>query len=163
MTAIVDETLIAAPGELCFDLTRDVEAHLKTSSTTGERAVGGKTSGLLELNGVVTFEAVHFDIRQRLTSKIVDFDCPKRFVDEMVRDAFRRLSHVHESIIDGDTVVMRDTLTWHSVFGLLSVIADKFLIEAHMRKVMVRKQSALKAYAERLWPDWVAVAYSCGQ
>jgi hypothetical protein len=68
MTTIVVETRITAPVEVCFDLARDVEAHLKMSSSTGERAVGGKTSGLLDLGDVVTFEAVHFGLRQRLTS-----------------------------------------------------------------------------------------------
>ena len=55
MSTIIIETRIAAPMELCFDLARDVDAHVKTSSSTGERAVAGKTSGLLELGDIVTF------------------------------------------------------------------------------------------------------------
>jgi ligand-binding SRPBCC domain-containing protein len=143
------ETRIAAPIEMCFDLARDVEAHLKTSSSTGEQAVGGKTSGLLELNDTVTFEAVHFGIRQRLTSKIVEFDRPERFVDEMVKGAFASLRHVHEFAVDGTSVLMRDTLTWRSPFGLLGAIADKLFVEGHMRAFMVKKQSELKEHAER--------------
>src|SRR5687767_13530286 len=38
---------IAAPRQRCFDLARSVEAHMHTTSSSGERAVGGKTSGLL--------------------------------------------------------------------------------------------------------------------
>lgn len=150
MTTIIVETRIAAPIEVCFDLARDVDAHVKTSSTTGERAVGGKTAGLLELNDVVTFEAVHFGIRQRLTSRIVEFDRPRRFVDEMVKGAFSSLRHVHEFVVDGNAVVMRDTLTWRSPLGPLGVIADKLFVESHMRRFMVRKQLELKAYAERI-------------
>ena len=149
MTTIVVETRIAAPIELCFDLARDVEAHLKTSSSTGERAVGGKTSGLLDLGDVVTFEAVHFGVRQRLTSQIVEFDRPRRFVDEMVKGAFASLRHVHEFVADGASVVMRDTLTWRSPLGFLGVVADKLFVEAHMRAFMVKKQAELKEYAER--------------
>jgi hypothetical protein len=55
MPTIVVETRIAAPVERCFDLARDVDVHLRTAASTGERAVGGKTSGLLELGDVVTF------------------------------------------------------------------------------------------------------------
>jgi ligand-binding SRPBCC domain-containing protein len=150
MTTIVVETRIAAPIEVCFDLARDVEAHVKTSSSTGERAVGGKTSGLLELNDIVTFEAVHFGIRQRLTSRIVEFDRPRRFVDEMVKGAFSSLRHVHEFVIDGNAVVMRDTLTWRSPLGPLGVIADKLFVESHKRRFMVQKQLELKAYAEHV-------------
>lgn len=149
MTTIVVETRIAAPIELCFDLARDVEAHLKTSSSTGERVVGGKTSGLLDLGDVVTFEAVHFGVRQRLTSKIVQFERPSRFVDEMVTGAFSSLRHVHEFTLDGGAVLMRDTLTWRSPLGLIGIVADKLFVEGHMRKFMVKKQSELKAYAER--------------
>ena len=149
MTTIVVETRIAAPIEMCFDLARDVETHLKTSSSTGERAFGGKASGLLELNDAVTFEAVHFGIRQRLTSKIVEFDRPGRFVDEMVKGAFASLRHVHEFVVDGTSVLMRDTLTWRSPFGFLGAIADRLFVEEHMRAFMVKKQSELKEYAER--------------
>jgi ligand-binding SRPBCC domain-containing protein len=148
MTTIVVETRIAAPIELCFDLARDVEAHLKTSSATGERAVGGKTSGLLDLGDVVTFEAVHFGIRQRLTSKIVELDRPSRFVDEMVDGAFASLRHVHEFVVDGGPVLMRDTLTWRSPLGFLGVVADRLFVAGHMRRFMVKKQAELKAYAE---------------
>jgi ligand-binding SRPBCC domain-containing protein len=149
MTTIIVETRIAAPIDVCFDLARDVDAHLKTSSSTAERAVGGKTSGLLDLGDVVTFEAVHFGIRQRLTSKIVEFDRPRRFVDEMVKGAFASLRHVHEFVVDGGSVVMRDTLTWRSPLGLLGVVADKLFVEGHMRAFMMKKQSELKEYAER--------------
>jgi len=149
MTTIVVETRIAAPVELCFDLARDVEAHVKTASATGERAVGGKTSGRLELGDVVTFEAVHFGLRQRLTAKIVEFDRPRRFVDEMVEGAFASLRHVHEFVVEGACVVMRDTLTWRSPLGLLGVVADKLFVERHMREFLLKKQSELKAFAER--------------
>src|SRR5437867_158298 len=149
MSTIVIETHIAAPIEQCFDLARDVDAHVKTSSSTGEQAVGGKTSGLLELGDIVTFEAVHFGVCQRLTSKIVEFERPRRFVDEMVKGAFASLRHVHEFDVDGPSVRMRDTLTWRSPLGFLVVIADKLLVEGHMRAFIVEKQLELKRYAER--------------
>ena len=150
MTTLMVETRIAAPIALCFDLARDVDVHVKTSSSTGERVVSGKMSGLLELGDVVTFEGVHFGIRQRLTAKIVECVPPTRFVDEMVAGAFASLRHVHEFTAEGDTVLMRDTLTWRSPLGILGAIADRLFVERHMRAFMVKKQSELKAYAERL-------------
>lgn len=149
MTTLVVETRIAAPIEICFDLARDVDAHVATSASTGERAVGGKTSGLLELGDVVTFEAVHLGFRQRLTSRIVEFDRPRRFVDEMVEGAFRAFRHVHEFSVEGGVVVLRDTLTWRSPLGPLGVVADRLFVASHLRDYMVRKQAELKALAER--------------
>jgi ligand-binding SRPBCC domain-containing protein len=101
MTTVVIETRMAAPIELCFDLARDVDTHIRTSAGNRERAVGGKTSGLLDLGDSITWEAVHFLVRQRLTSRIVEFDRPWRFVDEMVSGAFASLRHVHEFSADG--------------------------------------------------------------
>lgn len=150
MTTIVIETRIAAPIELCFDLARDVDAHLRTSARTGERAVAGKTSGLLDLGDEVTFEAVHFGVRQRLTSRIVEFDRPRRFVDEMVNGAFASLRHCHEFIAEGAMTVMRDTLVWRSPLGLLGILADRLFLERHMREFVTNKQRDLKAYAEQV-------------
>lgn len=150
MPTIVLETRIAAPLERCFDLARDLEAHVKTASFTRERLVTSTASRFLGYGDVVTFEAVHFGIRQQLTSKIVEFDPPNRFVDEMVQGAFASLRHVHEFVVDGDAVVMRDTLVWRSPLGFLGLVADKLFVERHLWKFMVTKQSRLKQYAESI-------------
>jgi hypothetical protein len=55
LPAIHVETYIAAPPDRCFDLARNVELHLDSTSATKERAVAGVTSGLLELNDEVTW------------------------------------------------------------------------------------------------------------
>jgi ligand-binding SRPBCC domain-containing protein len=149
VTAILIETRIAAPIELCFDLARDVDAHLQTTSGTRERAVAGKTSGLLDLGDVVTFEAVHFGIKQQLTSRIVEFDRPFRFVDEMVKGTFASLRHIHEFRSEKAMTVMRDTLVWRSPLGLLGNIADRLFLEKYMREFVTQKQLELKAYAEQ--------------
>ena len=150
MARVVIETWIAAPIELCFDLARDVDTHVRTSARTRERVVAGKTSGLLDFDDVVTFEAVHFGVTQQLTSKIVEFDRPRRFVDEMVKGAFASLRHLHEFTSQGTTTLMRDTLDWRSPFGFLGIIADKLFLERHMRNFVTTKQRELKAYAEKM-------------
>ena len=148
MTRIVIETFLAASPEVVFDLARDVSAHTKSASFTGERAVApGRTEGLLELGDLVTFEGVHFGIRQRFTAKIVEFDRPRRFVDELVKAAFKSMRHVHEfEPRDGGTL-MRDTLDWVSPLGILGVIADKIAVERHLRNFVAKKQQALKDIA----------------
>ena len=155
MPTIVLDIRIAAPIELCFDLARDVETHLRTSGSTGELAVGEKTTGLLELGDEITWEAVHFGVRQRLTSRIVELDRPRRFVDEMVRGAFASFRHVHEFADERGSVRVRETFTWRSPLGLLGVLADKVAVERHMRSFLGEKQSGLKAIAERAARDRV--------
>src|SRR5947207_13130546 len=113
MGQIIIETFIAAPRERVFDLARDVDAHNRSASFTDERCVApGRTDGLLELGDLVTFEGVHFGIRQRFTAKIVEMDRPIRFADELVKAAFRSMRHVHEFEERDAGTLMRDTLHW---------------------------------------------------
>jgi len=150
MGHLIIETLIHAPRERVFDLARDVGAHTRSASFTGERAVApGRTEGLLELGDIVTFEGVHFGIRQRFTAKIIEMQRPEKFVDELVKATFKAMRHVHEfEVRDGGTL-MRDTLDWVSPLGILGVIADKIAVERHLRDFLTKKQQALKEIAER--------------
>jgi len=150
MTTVIVETRIDAPLELCFDLARDVDVHVQTSCATKERAVDGKTTGRLELGDVVTFEGIHFGIRQRLSGKITEYDRPRRFVDEMMKGAFSSLRHVHEFSHENGSILMRDTLTWRAPFGIVGRFFDKVLLERHMRTYLVEKQKKLKSLAEEM-------------
>ena len=79
MARIEITTRIAAPRERCFDLARSVDVHLRSAAATAERAVAGRTAGLLELHEETTREATHFGLRMRLTSRITAFHRPFRF------------------------------------------------------------------------------------
>ncbi len=86
-------TDIAAPVEACFDLSRSIDLHLESMAATRERAVSGVTSGLIGGGEEVTWEARHFGIYWRVTSRITAFEPPHRFVDEMVRGPFALFRH----------------------------------------------------------------------
>ena len=88
-------TLVAAPVERVFDLSRSIDLHTASTAATGERAVAGVTSGLIGPGEEVTWRARHFGVWQSLTSRIVIFDRPRHFRDSMVRGAFRRFDHDH--------------------------------------------------------------------
>ncbi|HEX8410907.1 MAG TPA: cell division protein, partial [Thermoanaerobaculia bacterium] len=60
MQTVIVHTLIAAPIGVCFDAARDLDLHLESMAHTGERAVGGRISGLIELNEEVTWRGRHF-------------------------------------------------------------------------------------------------------
>jgi ligand-binding SRPBCC domain-containing protein len=143
------ETLIAAPPHVCFDLARDVDAHVESASFSRERVVPpGRTSGKLELGDIVTFEGRHFGMRQRFTVKVVAMEPPHRYVDELVKSAFRSMRHVHEFEARGEGTLMRDTLEWVAPLGFLGRIADALFIAAHLRRFVMAKQGALKRMAE---------------
>ena len=148
MTTITVETYINAPIKTCFDLARDITIHCQTSASTQERAVAGVISGLIGMGQEVTFEGVHFGIRQRLTARVVEFDRPYRFVDEMLKGAFKSLRHIHEFSPEGLGTMMKDTLIWTSPLGVLGKVADKLFLEAHMRQFLVARNAHLKQIAE---------------
>jgi ligand-binding SRPBCC domain-containing protein len=142
-------TIIAAPPEQCFDLARSVEAHLHSTGATGERAVGGRTSGLLSLGEEVTWEAKHLGVRQRLTSRITQFDRPRFFQDRMVRGAFAFLEHDHifDTTSDGNTV-MTDVVRFKAPFGILGWVVERVVLAGHLRRFIRDRGIALKTLAE---------------
>lgn len=139
---------IKAPAKLCFDLARSIDVHMESTAHTDEKAVGGRTSGLIELNETVTWEAVHFGIRQRLTVRITEMEPPHRFVDEMVRGAFQRFYHVHEFIPQQDGTLMIDRFDYTSPLGILGTIADKLFLERYMTDLLRRRNEHIKRLAE---------------
>ncbi|MCY7418931.1 MAG: hypothetical protein LH650_10625 [Chloroflexi bacterium] len=84
-TRIEVVTDIAAPVELAFDLARDIGAHERTLAHTGERAVDGRTTGIIEFGETVVFRARYLGIRWTLESRVTAMDPPYLFVDEQVR------------------------------------------------------------------------------
>jgi ligand-binding SRPBCC domain-containing protein len=151
MTTIRVETQIEAPAGLCFDLARDLGAHVKSASFSNERLVEpGKTSGLVELGDMYTIEGTHFGFRQRFTTRIVEFEKPHRFVDEMVKGTFKWLRHVHEFHPSANGTLMRDVLSWEAPLGVLGQFADFLFLKRHMRWFVGTKQSHLKQLAETM-------------
>jgi ligand-binding SRPBCC domain-containing protein len=145
-------TFIRAPIEIVFDLARDVEIHCRTAAFTQEQVVGGRISGLLEFGDTITFEGVHFGIRQRFTARIVEFDRPIRFVDEMLSGAFRTLRHEHEFQEAVGGTLMTDTITWSSPLGPLGRFANLF-VGPHLKRFLQRRNRELKRIAESFTPS----------
>lgn len=112
---------------------------------TGERAVAGRTSGLIELGEEVTWEASHFGLTLRLTSRITAMDRPRAFVDEQVRGPFSRFTHRHEFHPEGDTTRMIDLWEHHAPLGFL---ADPLFLARYMRRLLETRNALLCREAE---------------
>lgn len=123
-------------------------------SQTRERAIAGVTAGIMSLGDTVTWEAVHFGIKQHLTSRITELERPSRFVDEQVRGIFRDMRHVHEFIPQADgSTLMRDIFAFHAPCGLLGRLAEILFLTAYMRRLLLLRNSYLKQIAESPDPD----------
>ncbi|NYF25971.1 SRPBCC family protein [Sporosarcina sp. JAI121] len=148
MPLIEHQEFIQASIERCFDLARDVDIHTRTTESTKEKAVGGVTTGLLSAGDSVTWEAVHFGIKQRLTAKITIMNRPYIFEDIMVQGAFHSFTHIHEFVEKDTGTLMIDRFQYKSPYGPIGVIADKLFLESYMRKFIVNRAQALRRIAE---------------
>ena len=52
------ETFVAAPGEVCFDISLDIDVHTASTAPSGEKAMAGVTSGIMRLDDEVTGRGV---------------------------------------------------------------------------------------------------------
>jgi ligand-binding SRPBCC domain-containing protein len=122
--------------------------HAESAAGTGERIVDAPSSGLLQLGDEVEFEGRHFGITFRLRSKIVEYDRPARFVDEMQRGPFKRLRHTHEFFEEGEGTLMVDTFDFASPFGVIGAFADRMFVAGHLRRFAKQRNEFLKARLE---------------
>ncbi|OJU75416.1 MAG: cell division protein [Bacteroidetes bacterium 47-18] len=148
MPLIYIETVIKAPLARVFDLARSIDLHSVSAAHTRERAVAGRTSGLIGLHETVTWEAVHFGIRQRLESEITALQYPYYFRDEMRKGAFRSIYHEHIfGEKDGHTL-MTDRFSFEAPLGVLGRCANALFLTRYMKRFLVRRNNIIKVYAE---------------
>jgi len=141
-------TTIAAPVGRCFDLARDIDFHTRTLAGTGERAVAGRTSGLIGLGESVTWEARHLGVRQRFTAEVTEFDPPRYFRDVMTAGAFRSFAHDHRFEDRGGETVMTDEVTFRSPLGSLGWLVDRLYLTGYLRRLLEGRCRAIKLAAE---------------
>lgn len=144
------ETPIAAPIEVCFDLARDIEFHTRSMEGTGERAVAGRTTGLIELGESVTWEARHLGVRQRLTSRITAFERPFHFRDEMTAGAFQSFIHDHRFEPRNGGTLMIDEIVFRSPFGPLGWLVDRLFLTGYLRRLLEGRCRAIQRHAESI-------------
>jgi ligand-binding SRPBCC domain-containing protein len=142
------ETAIDAPRERCFDLARDVDLHVRSMHDSGERAVAGRTSGLIGLGEEVTWQARHFGFTHQHCCRITAFARPEHFRDSMVRGRFKRFEHDHYFVQEDGHTVMRDVIDFASPFGLLGRLVDAVVLARYLRKLIIERNRVVRRVAE---------------
>lgn len=149
MPIIKHSIYIQAQIYTCFDLARNVDIHVATTTNTKEKAIAGVTSGLLKKDDTVTWEAIHFHLKLQLTAKIIEMEQPFRFTDVMVKGAFHSFTHTHEFKEHGIGTIMTDTFSYKSPLGILGKIADCLFLEQYMQNFIGNRAKELKHIAEK--------------
>jgi ligand-binding SRPBCC domain-containing protein len=132
MPQIVIQTLIKASPEVVFDLIREA----------------GGTGGQVCLGQTVTFEGRHFGVKQRLVLRVVQYDPPRLFVDQMIEGSFKSFRHTHELNDQAGKTQMVDILEWTSGYGILGRFVDQLLLKRHLTGLVLKRNERLKRSAE---------------
>ncbi len=155
MIRIDETTLIHAPIERCFDLSRSVEVHLLANVHSGEQAMalGGITSGLVGLSQEVTWRAKHFGVWQTLTSKTTAMEPPRYFQVTMVRGIFHfmQADHLFRSVKPGITE-MTDRFCIAAPLPVLGPVAEAIFLRRYMLALLRERNAVIKQVAES--SDW---------
>ncbi|QXP79165.1 MULTISPECIES: SRPBCC family protein [Winogradskyella] len=151
MPTLEINTMIKADLKTCFDLARNIDFHKASMAHSSEKAIAGKTSGLIELGESVTWEATHFGVQQKLTSKITEFESPNYFVDEMVSGAFKSFKHQHIFQIEKNKTLMIDRFSFESPFGVLGRLANFLFLKQYMKNLLMTRNEYLRIKAEEIF------------
>ena len=148
MPTIRIETVIEAPVHRVFDLSRSIDLHMISTKETNEKAIAGRTSGLIELGEIVTWQAKHYGFTQNLTSKITAFEFPNHFTDEMVNGAFKSFKHQHLFDQTGGKTLVVDIFDFESPFGLFGRLFNSLTLTDYMLKLLAKRNEVIKDFAE---------------
>jgi hypothetical protein len=159
MIRLDQTTIIHAPIDRCFDLSRSVEVHLLANIHSGEQAIaaGGVTSGLVGLGQQVTWRARHFYLRQDLTSETTALQAPAHFQITMIRGIFRfmQADHWFKTLPSGATE-MRDDFRVAAPLPLLGKIAEVLFLRRYMLALLRERNAVIKQVAEsREWRKYL--------
>ncbi|WP_300685972.1 SRPBCC family protein [Chryseobacterium sp.] len=157
MSTIYLNTIIKADIHYVFDLARNIDLHQQSTAKTNEKAIAGRTSGLIEKNETVTWRAKHLGVYQNLTTKIVSMEAPNQFTDEMQKGAFKSLKHQHIfKSVNGKTL-MTDVFEFESPLGIIGKLFNALFLTDYLRKFLLQRNELIKAIAESSTHEGIAI------
>lgn len=148
MPELVLTTEIDAPLAECFALSLSVDAHTRSMEASGERIVAGISSGSMTLGDTVTWQARHFGVPFRMTSKITEHEPPTRFVDEQTSGPFAHWWHEHRFEHSDGRTLMTDVVRYRSPAGPLGRLVDRIALERYMSRLLAKRNAWLKQQLE---------------
>ena len=139
---------IAAPAERVFDLSRNISLHHISMQHTGEQAIAGVTSGLIQLNETVTWQAKHLFKNRVLKVQITQMQPYHFFEDEMLEGDFTLMKHTHHFKPVENGVIMIDLFRFETPYGWLGKMMNRIFLTRYMQQLLQQRNEVIKEYAE---------------
>jgi ligand-binding SRPBCC domain-containing protein len=146
---------INAPIERVFDLSRSISLHHISMESTNEKAIGGITSGLINENETVTWQARHLFKTRYFTSKITRMERPLVFIDEMTKGDFKSFHHEHHFKSAENGTIVIDLISFETPYGSLGKIANSLFLRSYIERFLIKRNNVIKEYAET--QKWKAI------
>ncbi|WP_462266111.1 SRPBCC family protein [Mucilaginibacter sp.] len=148
MAIIKLTTLIQAPPEICFNLSRSVDIHLTSMQQYQEQAIAGTTTGLMNLHDTVTWQARHFGWPFIMQVALTEVQLPVFFADQMRKGPFKMMRHYHYFKPHGNGTRMTDEFVFRSPLGWLGRVADALILKPYLTRLLLRRNQTIKQLAE---------------
>jgi ligand-binding SRPBCC domain-containing protein len=152
LASFIIQTFIKNKPEVVFNLSRSIDLHLISTAKTNEKAVAGITTGLINLNETVTWEANHLFKKRHFTSKITSYNFPFSFTDEMQKGDLKHFHHQHIFEEKDSGTLMTDIIYLESPYGLIGKFVLWLFLKNYFKKLLVERNRIIAHYAETsLW------------
>ena len=139
---------IAAPVERVFDLSRSIDFHRKSMSHTGEEAVAGTTTGLINLHETVTWKARHLMKTRFMKVKITSMNRPHSFTDELEKGDLRSMKHEHHfKQIENGTLLI-DIFSFEAPYGFIGSVFNSLYLRKYFEQLLQQRNDFIRQYAE---------------
>lgn len=115
---------------------------------TGEQAVAGVSSGLINLHETVTWKAKHLGKMRTLKIRISSMNAPLSFTDEMAEGDFKMLKHEHHFKKVENGTIMIDLFTFETPYGIAGKVFNQLYLTGYLRRLLEQRNSMIKDYAE---------------
>lgn len=141
-------TVIRAPLDRVFDLSRSVTLHKRSMAHLQEDAIKGRVNGLIEANDTVTWQAKHLGKIRQLTTRITEMRPKEYFCDEMVEGDFTYMKHEHHFKQIENAVIAIDVFEFGTPYGRLGRWFEKLYLNKYMTQLLKMRNDVIKDYAE---------------
>lgn len=141
-------TMIHAPVEVVFDLSRNISLHKLSQRDHQEEAVAGVTSGCINLDETVTWKAKHLFRTRFMQVKITAMQKPVYFCDEQLKGDFKSFRHEHhfKSIANG--TIMIDILEFETKQGFIGRVINALFLTRYLKNLLDKRNETIRLYAE---------------
>ena len=141
-------TFIAAPVQVVFDLSRNIDLHRQSMTAYKEEAVAGIRFGLIEKDETVTWRAKHLFKSRMMRVKIADMKRPEQFTDEQVEGDFKMMKHEHHFKPCDNGTILIDLFHFEIPYGILGQWFNNLYLTRYMKRLLEQRNKTIKEFAE---------------